>query len=297
VIGWNLASAKKVLEEQGFTNITSNYDDRDNQDELIVVAQSHEVGTDLPPDTPIVLEARQQFPLFLDLHAEDNAFLNKYDMEIALDGEIIGRLSNGDDFALLIDHVLEGEHELKVVKSGSFSPKAVRSFSIAGPTTFQATLVHGISIAFSNPEILDEIEELIEMPDIRYIPYADAKEELRSLGFEIIEYTTYADHFEEEELFVVEQNREPGEKVRKADPIQLKCILLSEYFGRAYVGRSLEKVELAAKEAGFALECYDTHNNSINMDSISPEEKADWIIISADSSGADTAVLHIMKRR
>ena len=297
VIGWNLASAKKVLEEQGFTNITSNYDDRDNQDELIVVAQSHEVGTDLPPDTPIVLEARQQFPLFLDLHAEDNAFLNKYDMEIALDGEIIGRLSNGDDFTLLIDHVLEGEHELKVVKSGSFSPKAVRSFSIAGPTTFQSTLVHGISIAFSNPEILDEIEELIEMPDIRYIPYADAKEELRSLGFEIIEYTTYADHFEEEELFVVEQNREPGEKVRKADPIQLKCILLSEYFDRAYVGRSLEKVELAAKEAGFALECYDTHNNSINMDSISPEEKADWIIISADSSGADSAVLHIMKRR
>ena len=297
VIGWNLASAKKVLDEQGFTNITSNYDDWDNQDELIVVAQNHEVGTNLPPDTPIVLEAGQQFPLFLDLRSEDNVFLSKYDMEINLDGEKISMISNGDDFALLMENVLEGEHELKVVKSGSFSPKAVRSFSIAGPTTFKATLVHGTSIAFSNPEILSEIEELIEMPDIRYIPYADAKKELRSLGFEIIEYTTYADHFEEEELFVVEQNQEPGKKVRKEDPIQLKCILLSEYFDRAYVGRSLEKVEIAAKEAGFGLDCYDAHNNRINLNSISPEEKSDWIIISADSSGADTAVLHMMKRR
>ena len=93
--------------------------------------------------------AAGKIKLYLDLKSEANLFFDTYDIDIFVDEQEVGSVSNGARFTKLID-VSTGQHELMFCKASNQSVFATKNINITEDTTFQCDIAHGGSINLKN---------------------------------------------------------------------------------------------------------------------------------------------------
>lgn len=299
VTGMTPLEAAEKLEKTGFTNIKNNISDSSELEKYRweVISQSVSSGTRLEFDNPIILECRKYVNFYLDLQSEDNLFFSKYDVDVSLDGKNIGSISNGSNFTYLIE-IPEGNHEITISKTGDSSISAVKSVDLDDNTTYQCIIAHDKdSIELKKQNISQGVSgsELI-MPDVYKKILSDALKELKEIGF--INISTYADDdviLSDGNWMVVEQSKAVGESFDKTEKIELKCIKLSDYFEREYVGKTLYEAKEKADSEGFPLKVME-HGS---FDSVSIEGSKEWLeswkVVSASKTDTKTAYLKVKK--
>lgn len=298
VLGLPLYVALESLKNQGFTQITSNYDTTDTieNDRIIVTKQSMPAGTRIEADASIVLTCSLQCSLYIDVKSEYNLLFDKYDLELYLDNTEIGAVSNGNSFTKLID-VLSGSHQFYVYKSGDHSVSASRTLTIEDDTTFVATLSHGRSISFSDTSIVTGIQGAsIELIDVTNMSLSDAISSLKALGFINIREEPYGDIWLKENWIVVSQSIDPGSTADKNNLIVLNCIKIDIFFRENYPGKTLAEIQAFSSANGLSLKYRNTTDGSDLDDTINAlqeDNKQYWLIDKAEQWTGKTALVYL----
>ncbi len=288
VVDMNLAEARQRLEDAGFTNVTSNYDNEDNQEEIIVVAQSVEPGEIIAVNKKIALTAKKKFQLYLDIKSDFNFFFNTYDIDLFLDDELIGTVKNGDTFTHLCT-VIEGGHVLRAEKTNDDEPTKITSISVTKPTTFRTVIIHDSSIRFSSNETIGSIEgAFLEVPDVVGSVLYDAEELLSAVGFSNVRKEPYGDIWASSNWLIISQNVEPGSVVDKNEYIQLDCVKIESYLTDLYAGKTLDEVEKLSANTMFSLKDALSLTSGMyeQLKNATKEEKKDWVVESISYSGS-----------
>ncbi|MBR6376817.1 MAG: zinc-ribbon domain-containing protein [Oscillospiraceae bacterium] len=248
--------------------------------------------------SPAVTTVPKTHDLYLDLTSDINLFFDTYDMEIYLDQDEIGIVSNGKLFTKLVE-VPEGKHELYVYKSGDHSIKATKTLSVSGPTTFTATILHNSSsIQFKDSSISDNINGAqITVAQVEGMVLAEAEKQLKALGF--VNVTAHADGsiWDKDNWIVMRQSIAAGSVADKNDTIQLECTSLDLYFNDNYVGKNVTEIQELAASAGFSVKFEDRSGNAMEnkLASMDSSSKNAWVATKARQyGGADkTAIVTI----
>ncbi|MCR5449765.1 MAG: PASTA domain-containing protein [Solobacterium sp.] len=298
VLNMELPKAKLALDKAGFTSVKSNYDNNNSWDEtkLIVVEQNIQSGKKADPNDEIVLTCRKLCELYFDLESEYNLLFNKYDLDLYIDNQEIGSISNGQKFTKLVE-VLEGEHTFTVYKAGGKSTKATKTINVSDHMTFKSKITHGGSISFENSELKYGVEgSSLEVIDVTNKILADAKNSLKSLGFVNVREEPYGDIWDDNNWIVTSQSVKAGEKIDKNKNIQLNCIKLDNYYNDAYSGKTLDVVQDMAAELGVSLKYRNSQDNKDldeTIGSLPDDSKEYWIVESAENWVTKTALLYL----
>ena len=256
VMNLTLPEAKAALEKEGFSIIISNYDEDNTwpDDKLIVTNQDPTPGTMALPESKITLTCRKLCKLYLDIESDNNLMFNKYDMEITLDGNEIGVVSNGTHFTKLLE-VLEGEHTLILYKSGNHNTKGTRTINVDGDMTFISRVDHGGSISFTNTAQSEGVQGAsIEIASVENLVLSEAKEVLKQQGFVNVREEPYGEIWNADNWIVTKQSVAVGTILDKNDAISLECIKLSDYLNENYVGKSLDAAQQLAEQNAIVLQ-------------------------------------------
>lgn len=278
-----LASFSRYSSHNSTANNSSSNSYRSNQGAASVITTVTEVA---------------EHELYIDIKSEANLFLSTYDMEIILDQDELGVVSNGETFTKLIV-VTEGKHDLVIYKSGDHSIKANRSITIAGPTTIRAIIAHdSSSISFENTSIIDAIDGArIEMTDTVGVVLSEAEQKLKDAGFINIHHEGTDSIFDTDNWIVVRQNIPAGTVSDKNDEIKLECIKLDQYYNDLLSGKTLLEAERIADEEKFSLHYRNANTYKDISDSVvslSDEEKRSWTVEKAQQSEKGYAAIYLL---
>lgn len=299
VVGKSLDEAKQLLSEAGFTNVSATTDSNTSDASWVVTEQSIKVGVKTFPEELIELTCTRQSRLYLDIASEMNLMFSTYDIEIELDGQKIGTVSNGEYFSVLYDEIALGKHELVFLNAENNEIKASKTFTVEGDTTFSCELAHNsTSIQIKNAKTADNVDGAsLEIPDVVGMVLSDAKSILTKAGFSNVHGEAASSIWVDDNWYVTAQNVSAGEKIDKNTYIQLDCIKLSEYFQNTYVNLTVAQIEPLAKEKGFTIryENPDGEDITSNVSTMSDDVKGQWKATKARQyGGADkTAVVTI----
>ncbi len=291
VIDMPVQEAVEVLNDAGFTNVSTNGVDVNDGNKWIVKNQSIEGGKTAYADQEIKLTCVKIVHLYIDVTSDANLLFNKYDMNLFLDGKELGYVSNGNTFTLLLE-VEEGDHEFEAYKSGSTSVKASKTLSVLADTTFHCKIEHASSITFSDVSLSQGVEgAALIIPDVSYQVLSRAMSKLESIGFSNVREEPYSDIWNRDNWIVIKQNFEPGTELDKNVKIQLDCISLDDYFKQEYVNQNLETVQGMAAKSNIELKYKDESGQSLD-EKIASEQSSKiqyWIVTAARQYGGSTA--------
>lgn len=297
VTGLPLPEAQQILGEVGFTNITddSNRDEEWDPERWIVASQSISAGVEAEASDEIFLSCIKLCHFYIDISSRDNILFDRYDMSIEIDDTNIGTVPNGATITYLAD-VYEGEHVVTAYNAENHSVYATYNIEIDRDLTFSASLEHGSAISFNAAEITDGvIGASLEVPNVTGAVLNEAMAALEQIGFINIRQEPYDDIWDRSNWLVVQQGVAAGEVVDKNTYIQLDCIRLDEYFNNTYSGKTINEIQQLASEAGFNISLQDPSGNSVDLSSLSEEEKNTITAIRARNDGVEdrTAIVTI----
>ena len=286
-----LPLATEELENWGLTNISSNANDPGwDQERWIVVSQSIPAGELVLPSTEIVLTCAKLCQLYIDVKSESNLMLNKYDIELYIEGEEIGTVANGGQFTKLLT-LKEGSYKFIAYKTGDHSVSTHKTISISGDMTFQCLIKHDKNnMEFRNLNTIDSVEgSSLVMEDTVGMVLSDAMAKLSEIGFSNVREEPYGSIWDKDNWIVIKQNIETGTSIDKTTFIQLDCIKLDEYFNDTYTGKNATEILSLATESGFAVRFVDSSgtNQTDRIVNAEKQEQADWIAIKASQYAFD----------
>jgi len=201
-----------------------------------------------------------------------------YDMEIRVDGEEIGTVSNGNSFSKMLS-LKEGEHVVSVNKLGKPKKKAEKIIKVFSDMTFICDAKHKGSIELLNLETIEGIEksELV-VEDVTGLLLSRAKHKLMLIGFTNISSTPSAASQNKDSYVVISQTVDPGEKLGQNKPIELDCMAINEYLDKNYKGKTLPEVEEMAQLSEFSVSYEDGNGNNLDETVVfmSDTEKENW---------------------
>lgn len=165
VMNLPLIEAVEELKSEGFTNIQYDVDlSDDNIEKWFVTGQSIKAGERILPEKAIVLSCNMICQLRLNIKSDFNLLFSKYDIEITLDGEKIGTISNGETLSKDIE-VLNGDHQFVFCKAGDSSLKLEKTITVNEDRLFGCKIAHS-SDSMDMKNIVDQdlypVEELEE---------------------------------------------------------------------------------------------------------------------------------------
>ena len=216
-----------------------------------------------PNEEEVVVEIPKH-QLYIELSSEDNLLFNKYDMEIYLDDEEIGTVSNGKIFALLLE-VDEGEHVLKIQEVGSTSNSTKKTITVNNDLSFKCDISHGGSIEMLNIVSIDSIEgALKEFDDYKGMILSEAVSELETKGYTDISYEPYNDIWNTDNWIITNQNIESGTSVYRNEKIVFDCQKFEEYIVDVFIGKTVSEAIKLAEQDDIKLIFVDDELNDIS---------------------------------
>ena len=292
VTGKKPDEAISLLNEAGFMNVTTDVDKMGdwNPDRIFVDEQSETPGTSVNVESEVFLSCKKICKLYIDVSSDANLFFDTYDMDIYLDGDTVGTVSNGQNITKLME-VVEGTHVIKAVNSGNDSKNASKSFEVDSDVTFSADIAHGGSIQFNNVNIVADISgSSLEVIDTKGMVLSDALSKLKEIGFTNVQYEPNRDIWDRSNWTVISQSIEAGTKTDKTTSIVLECKKTTSYVDEQLIGLTANQAIGKAGELGFT---YSFLNGATQEDitetinGYSEDEQALWIV--KDASGATSS--------
>lgn len=289
VTGKKLDEAIALLNEAGFMNVTTDVDKMGDWDpeRIFVDEQSETPGTSVNVENEVFLSCKKICKLYIDVSSDANLFFDTYDMDIYLDGDTVGTVSNGQNITKLME-VVEGTHVIKAVNSGNDSKNASKSFDVDSDVTFSADIAHGGSIQFDNVSIVADISgSSLEVIDVKGMVLSDALSKLKEIGFTNVQYEPSGEIWDRSNWTIISQSVEPGTKTDKNTDIVLDCKKTTSYIDDQLIGLTANQAIGKAEELGFT---YSFLNGATQteiteeIDNKSEEEQALWVVKDASEA-------------
>lgn len=253
MVGSPLNLAIEKLNSSHFVNVRYVADGEEsivNPEDWEVISQNINNGAVIDKATAIELTCKKvYYQLYLDFLFDENLLLAKYGLTTKFDDEILDRIPHGTPYTKLL-RVREGEHKLVFFKDTDNGVSASKIFTIAGDSTFKATLhTNSKSIEINDSKLLDSIEGAsLEVPNVAGMTLDTAILKLSSCGFSNIRKEANADIWMMSNWIVESQSVEAGTSVDKNTCITLKCIKVLDYLTDTYLGLSVSEAEKKAIE-------------------------------------------------
>lgn len=212
-----------------------------------------------------------------------------------MDGESIGKVANGATITSMKD-VLEGEHELVVLKDTDNSIKATKTITVNTNSTFSSKIKHGGSIELSDAKTSEGIIGAeIEMPNVTDMALDAAMSKLSELGFINIREEPYAEIWNRSNWIVQKQSIEAGTITDKNQYIQLDAGSYDEYYASLLAGKNAKDIIDISAQKAFGIRLEDESWNIITDKIYSADmaEREKWIATKARKSNStdNTAVV------
>ena len=93
------------------------------------------------PGEDSIEEQKAYYRVFVELKSDPNLLFSKYDVELELDGEKIGVVSNGDTFSQELS-LAEDTHLIKAHKKDSTSPSDTFELKVSGDQVLTGYIKH-----------------------------------------------------------------------------------------------------------------------------------------------------------
>lgn len=282
VVDMTLADAMQLLQDTGFTNISSNatFEDKD-ANKWIVVSQNITAGQKVSSKDPFHLECKKQCSVYLDLQSDSNLFFDKYDIDVFFDSEKIATIKNGEYYTYLVE-VLEGTHVIAVSKTEDSSVTTSEVINIDHDQTFKSVIKHSNDIKFSDKDIIDNIDgATIEIPILEEMILSDAKKVLKDLGFTNVRQEPDSDIWSDSNWTVITQSITAGDRIDKNAYIELTCIKTDDFYNNIFTGLTLADAIKLAKQKNVEISSFIGMDSDADIDSLSEEQKECWKITSA----------------
>lgn len=262
--------------------IARNNDSPDSTNEApaaSVEAEAPEAPVD-DPDAP-----RHAVHLFIEF--ESNWFFDKYDVEVSVDGQVLGTLPHGED----------GSYDLELTdREHTFSVRDTEGVGRTGSATFDVTdlTAVGFNIDIGDDRIYVERLDTAAVPlgpsEVAGKPRQEVEDAFRDAGFDNVSVTELGDLPLDR---VGEDGTVAGVTVRGSDsfaagdmlfpddevvisvhtPAKLKTPASSD----SYLGRNYEEVKAELEAAGFTVEC--------DAAMFYESDYGDWAVTEVDAQG------------
>ncbi|MBR3312036.1 MAG: PASTA domain-containing protein [Solobacterium sp.] len=205
-------------------------------------------------------------------------------MEISIDDEELGFVSNGKTFSMLLE-LEEGEHTLTISKAGNSSKNAKKEINLKGDMTFKCNISHGGSISLKDIETTDDVKgSALVVPDLTGLILSDAEDQLKQIGFDnISDKGIGGTIWNEDNWLVAEQSIEPNTAVDKHQEIILTCQHLNDYFNETFSGKNVSEIQEIADNNWYTVSFQDENEEDMNaiVESMKPEARKEWIATKA----------------
>ena len=296
VTGKKPDEAIALLNEAGFMNVTTNVDKLGDwdPDRLFVEAQSEAPGTSVNVENEVVLSCKKICKLYIDVSSDANLFFDTYDMDIYLDEDSVGTVSNGENITKLVE-VVEGTHVIKAVNSGNDSVNASKSIEVDSDVTFSAEIAHGGSIQFNNVNLVADISgSALEVIDVQGMVLSDAMAKLEEIGFINVHFEPHGDIWDRSNWTVISQSVEAGTKTDKNTSIVLDCKKTASYVDEQFIGLTANQEKKKAEELGFTYSFSNAATAADITEQIngnSKEEQSLWAV--KEASGGNSSDKHL----
>lgn len=228
---------------------------------------------------PVSTSSPETVTVFIDITNDANLVFAKYDINIFLDGTIIGTVKNGDLITKSMD-IFVGKHTLKLVSASDNKVFIEKEFTISNASTLKCVLkAHESKIEFLKSEIIDGIKGAeITMPDTFGKMLPEAKNNLQSLDLKKITAKTNTNEsiVMDSNWIVFEQNIKAGEIIEKGTEIVLTCGRISDFVSKYISSSSVKEVLDITSKLGFTVDFVDETNGlAVNLNS---ENMYDWMV-------------------
>ncbi len=243
--------------------------------------------------------SQENVTLFIDITNDANLVFAKYDINIYLDGTIIGSVKNGTLLTKSMD-TFTGKHTLKLVSASDTKIFTEKEFSISKDSTLKCTLkAHESKIELLKGEIIDGLQGAeITMPDTFGKMLPEAKKALQAADLKKITVKTNTNEsvVMDSNWIVFEQSIKAGEIIDKGTEIVLTCGRISDFVGKYISSSSVKDVVDITNKLGFTVDFIDEANGltvSFNNDANAYD---DWMISGYDvnSNSKKTVKIKLM---
>ncbi len=235
-----MTDAMRKLEAHGFSNVSTNVESS-QYDNVIVIEQNPKAGSKVSKDTLIELVCVPAFNLYIDVKSDDNLFLSTYDIDVYIDNDKIGTVSDGKELytSLLLG---EGSHTLLVCKSEDDSLQSKATISLNCDSTFSCSVSHGSKAVkiYSEKTIPNVLWSKMKVPQITGIRLSDAMIILKDAGFNNINETP-SNIWTEKDWVVVSQKPQVDKAIDIHDEVTIECKSLEDYYSEQYTGKNLNE--------------------------------------------------------
>lgn len=246
--------------------------------------------------TNVSTSVPENIVLFLDITNDANLVFAKYNINIYLDGTLVGTVKNGDVFTKQMD-IAVGKHALKFMSASDTKIYSENEFTISKDSTLKCKLkAHEAKIEIMKGEIIDGLQGAeIDMPDVLGQMLPDAKKSLQALDLKKI--TTKTNTGEsivmDSNWIVIEQSINVGDTIDKGTEIVLTCGRISDFVGKYISDSNVRNVVDAANKYGFTVEFVDESNGqAINFQNgINTYE--DWMVSGYEASSVSKKTVKI----
>ncbi|MBR0405270.1 MAG: hypothetical protein IJI68_08740 [Eggerthellaceae bacterium] len=216
-------------------------------------------------------EAQQELlAVHFGVEYESNIIFAKYDVDIAIDGKVVGTVSQGDSYTHVVD-LSEGTHEVSFRRAGESDSYADTRFNLKEESYYECRIkAHDSSI--------DINDELFEPASARTKRVAQEKAAAQKAEEEKKAAEEKAEKERKEAEEKAEQERkeaeEKAEKERKEaeEKAEQECLAaeaerqsVADEFS-AYVGKSVGKAVKHAKDLGYSYDVKDSEGWSITSE-------------------------------
>lgn len=222
--------------------------------------------------------------LYLDISFKENIFLNKYDVDIALDGKVIDTMPYGKPYTHMAS-VNVGKHSISFQKKGDSEILCTAQVEAKGNCSFRCTIqTESKQINIVDSKLDNSLEgSSIEMLNVNKIFLPDAIIKLTKQGFINISYQS-ADGktvSKESDWIVVSQSIKSGSVLDKNDEIVLSCEKITDFVSDSFTDLTISQAVEKAKKLKYEVSFIDTLNKRDIRNELLSMKKAEadlWIV-------------------
>ena len=191
------------------------------------------------------------------LYNSQNIMFARYDINVYLDDQKIGTISNGDRFSNTVETTI-GYHTLTLAEDSVNETE--EKIAIEGESTVSCIdKAHTDYIEIEDLSVNPGIVASIEIPNVVGMLFSDAKDQLEEIGFINVDEDDGSDIWVKSNWIVLEQNYPAGEVVDKKANIVLTCQNLDDYFNEQFTGKTIAEIEDFAAANDWNVRYWDTN--------------------------------------
>ena len=226
-----VSCGSSTLDTKESSNVEMNNAEKsiDTTDETNDISDSADSESEISENTNTEETVNIQF----DVEYSTNLLFSKYDIEVSIDGAVIGTVHNGDFFKQQYD-VAPGKHLLSFSEKGKSDNKLETTIEVNNSIVYTCILFsYKDRIEISEERIIDAADDAsLKMEDFCGMVLTDAVKALEDKGCKNVLCVPGGSHFmilDRSNWTVESQTPDAGESISRDTEIKLVCIKTSEY--------------------------------------------------------------------